>query len=532
MLRWLPDGLRSQKLMTTSTETDLIPADEHPNDFKDRYARAAIYSGVGGVVSQILYGLTPVIVARFAGPSDYGVYAIVMSLVAIVTGLLSLGQNSMLHKLLPEYSVKDRRQGGAILANTVLLTVGLLGVLSVLLLSLSGWLAASVYRDADLAGVFRWAVFATMAMGLFNLVSSVAAGLQDFRTYNRGLLLRSAALIAFVWLGVSAFGLVGAIAGQMLANLLGLGLITYRCWPLAHERFPGFVRLSMAKPLLSVMAGFTLPTLAMTLLNLPAYWWISTMVARHAGFAEAGHFSAAYTIAQLIFLLPLALYTPAMTFMSEAHAADQSGLFSRLAGSNLKWLWALTLPLALAGALAAPLIIKSAFGAAYAAAIAPAVVMSLAALLMVNTGLLNTAIIAAGRGWQGCWIASLWAAVFFVAGLICIPRWGALGGAMAFTISQLFYFVAAYLYSRWALRITNDRLGHLIALTLFSAIAAIFIAFLIREPVFYIASAVLLSLVISAEWSWISNAVERQRLKQAASAIAGKIAYGFRESFV
>lgn len=518
--------------MTTATETIETSANSDRGDFKTRYARAAIYSGVGGVVSQVLYGLTPVIVARFVGPRDYGVYAIVMSLVAIVTGLLSLGQNSMLHKLLPEYSVKDRRLGGAILANTVLLTTGLLAVLSAGLLASSNWLAASVYRDATLTSAFRWAVFATMAMALFNLVSSAVAGLQDFKTYNRGLLLRSAALIGFVWLGVQQFGLTGAIAGQMLASLSGLALISFRCWLLAQERFPELVKPSMTKPSLSVMASFTLPTLAMTLLNLPGYWWISTMVARHAGFAEVGLFSAAYTIAQLIFLLPLALYTPAMTFMSEAHAANQPEVYSRLAGSNLKWLWALTLPLALAGALAAPLIIRLFFGTAYAAAIAPAFVMSLAALLMVNTGLLNTAIIAAGRAWQGCWIALLWAAVFVVAGLICIPRWGAMGGAVAFTISQLFYFAGAYLYSRWALGVTNDKLGHLAALTLFSATAAVCVTFLIQEPAFYVASIILLAGVIRAEWSWVSDDAERRRLRQAVSAVAGKIAYGFRESFV
>jgi len=518
--------------MTTATEAIVTPAETGRSDFKTRYARAALYSGVGGTISQVLYGLTPVIVARFVGPNDYGVYAVVMSLVAIVTGLLSLGQNSLLHKLLPEYFVKDRRQGGAILANTVLLTSGLLIVLCSVLLAVSGWLAVSVYRDGGLTGAFRWAVLATAAMALFNLASSAAAGLQDFKTYNRGLLLRSLTLIFCVWLGVRFFGLVGAIAGQMLANLFGLALLAGRIWPLAQQRFRGFVRPSMSRPLMRVMAGFTLPTLVMTLLNLPGYWWISTMIARHADFAEAGFFSAAYTIAQLIFLLPLALYTPAMTFMSEAHAGNQPELFSRLAGANLRWMWAMTLPLALAGALASPLIIKLVFGKAFSAAIAPAFVMSLAALLMVNTGLLNTAIIAAGHAWQGCLIALLWAAVFFLAGQFCIPRWGAAGGAVAFTISQLFYFAGAYFYSRRAFNVTNNGLARLTVLTCGSAAAAIFVTFLVQEPVFYITSTILLGGIVWAEWMWICEAAERQRMRQAVSVIAGRIVYGFRESFV
>lgn len=505
-------------------------------EFKTRYARAALSSSVSGAASQVLYGLTPVLIARQLGPNDYGVYAIVMSLVAIVTGLLSLGQNSLLHKLLPEYSVKDREMGGAILANTVVITVGLLVALSIVLLAISRWLAADVYRDAALTGVFRWAVLATVAMALFNLASSVVAGLQDFKSYNYGLLARSVALIGFVWLGVQMFGLTGTMTGQVLASLLGLAWMAMRGWPLALERFPNAVHPSFSRPLMKVIAEFTLPTLVMTLLNLPGYWWISTLIARHAGFAEAGHFSVAYTIAQLIFLLPLNFYTPAMTFLSEAHSSGQmpeagdagTELFRTLVGTNLRWLWALTLPLALGGALAAPLVIEVLFGAAYAAAVPAAFVMSLAALLMVNTGLLNTAIIAAGRTWQGCGIALIWSLIFFIGGLICIPRWGAMGGALSFTVSQLFYFFGAYLYSRKVLRMESDGLGRLTALTALGGVAAVFITFSLQGSAFYFAAILLLLVVVCTEWLWIGLETERVRLRQMASGIAGNL----RASFV
>jgi O-antigen/teichoic acid export membrane protein len=270
------------------------------------------------------------------------------------------------------------------------------------------------------------------------------------------------------------------------------------------------------------MAGFTLPTLIMTMLNLPGFWWISTMVARHTGFVEAGHFGVGYAIAQLIFLLPLNLYTPAMTFMSEAHsdlADEHQERFRRVVGTNLRWLWALTLPLALGGALASPLIINVLFGSEYAAAIPVAFVMSLAALMMVNTGLLNTAIIAAGHAWQGCVITLVWAMIFFAAGLICIPRWGAMGGAVAFTFSQGFYFIGTYLYSRRALQMTSDGLGRLGALTILSATAAIFVTFTLQGSAFYFASIILLLGTLTAVWLWIGVETERRQLQQATAGI-------------
>src|SRR5262249_38165391 len=139
-------------------------------------------------------------------------------------------------------------------------------------------------------------------------------------------------------------------------------------------------------------------------------------------------------------------------------------------------------------------------GAAYAAAVPGAFVMSLAALLMVNTGLLNTAIIAAGRTWQGCGITLAWSVVFVIGGLVCVPRWGAMGGVVAFTVSQLFYFVGAYVYARSALQMANDGLGRLTMLTALGGAAATFTTLLLHGPAFYVATLLLLAGVIGTEW--------------------------------
>jgi O-antigen/teichoic acid export membrane protein len=182
----------------------------------------------------------------------------------------------------------------------------------------------------------------------------------------------------------------------------------------------------------------------------------------------------------------------------------------------------------LSGALAAALVIGLLFGSAYAAAIPAAFVMSLGALLMANTGLLNTAIIAAGHTWAGCGIALAWSAVFVIGGLICIPRWGAMGGAVAFTISQVFYFTGTYLYAQGVLRMTSDGLGRLTMLTALSGVAAIFITFSLQGSAFYFAATLLLLGVIFIEWLWVGVETERERLRQMASGIAGNL----RASFV
>jgi O-antigen/teichoic acid export membrane protein len=504
------------------TELDTSPTEAKRVNLRGRYIQAALYSGIGGAVSQILYGLTPVLLARYLGPRDYGVYSVVMALIGMSVGIISLGQNAVLHKLLPEYSVSDRQRGGGILADTVILTSGIVIIFSAILFASSGWIASTIYRDASLIGLFRFCVLLTLSLSLFNLASSVVAGLQDFKAYNGIMIARSLALVGLTWIGVWHLGLLGALGGQLLAGLLGLVLLTSRGMKLARQRFPGMVRPDFSRSILRILFSFTLPTLLVTILNIPAYWWASTLVAREAGFEEVGLFSVAYSLAQLILLVPMNLYIPAMTFMSEAHAVSQPGEFGKLVSANLRVIWAMTLPLALGAALFSPLIIRLFFGSAYLAASPLAFMMSFTALLMINIGLINTALVAAGHLWPSVAITLSWAVIFAIAGLVCIPRFGAMGAAMVFAVSNAIYLIITYLYSRFALRVPYESLGRLLVLSVLGFATASIITVTFQGFALYAAASLLLLGLIAAEWMWISDSTERERLwRSGVSFLAG-----------
>jgi len=99
------------------------------SDVGRRYVAAAVQTGIGGIVSRVLQGFAPIILARYLGPRNFGVYVLVLSLVGIVAGASPLGQDAALEKFLPEYSIKNPSRGGAILTNTVILFSGALAVL-------------------------------------------------------------------------------------------------------------------------------------------------------------------------------------------------------------------------------------------------------------------------------------------------------------------------------------------------------------------------------------------------------------------
>ncbi|MCI0627048.1 MAG: oligosaccharide flippase family protein [Acidobacteria bacterium] len=468
------------------------------------------------MASQILYGLTPVLLARQLGPRDYGIYSLVMSLAGFAVSVFCLGQNSALHKFIPEYSANDRSRGGAIVADILLLSWLMTVIFCTILFLLAGQVASKFYQDASLTNVFEFCALLILALSLFSLASSTVAGLQDFRTYNNILLLRSLSLLGLAAAGAWLFRLHGALVAQLLAGLLGFALLATRGLHLVRERFPGLVRPVLSKELLSVIISFILPTLLVTLVSGPAYWWANTLLARHAGFEEVGLFAAAYGLSQLIMLVPANLYIPAMTFLSEAHANPQSEAFVRLVSTNFRFIWALTLPLALGSALLAPPLIQFFFGRAYLAAAPLAFLMSFAALLAVLVGLMNTTLAASGRMWHGFAIALGWAAVFTTAGILCIPRWGAMGSAAIFVLSYGLHMIALCVYVSLVLQVAHQRITRLSALTTLGFAAAAGIALTCQGITLYAVVTLLLMGLMALEWVWICGVTERNALRQGA----------------
>jgi antigen flippase len=455
---------------STLISTPATPASASQSDVGRRYVAAAVQTGIGGIVSRVLQGFAPIILARYLGPRNFGVYTLVLALVNIVVGVSPFGQNTALQKFLPQYSVKDPARGGAILANTVILVSGTLAMLCVGFFFASKWMASAIYHDASLASAFQFSALLVLAFSLFNLLSSATAGLQDFRTYTQAMIVSSAAFIGFGWLGVWLLGLYGALLGELLASLLGLILLGAHALSLTRERFPGAFRPQFSGDILKEIFSFAFPALLAGLLVAPAYWWASTLLARHAGFEQVGLFGVAFSVYQLILLVPTALSIPAVSFLSESHTAERDR-FRTLVGTNVRLIWALTLPLAVALAFFSPIIVRIVFGASYRGATSLASIMSCVGLVVAIGSIIGNAAAGAGRMWHAFWINGLWLVVFLLTATLTVPRWGAPGLATAFLLSYLFLAIVFWAYSRFALRVKYDHAKVLLALTILSALA-------------------------------------------------------------
>lgn len=478
-----------------------------------RYVEAAMHTGIAGIISRILGSLAPIILARYLGPAQYGVYTLILSLVGIVAVMAHLGQNTALQKFLPEYFVKDPARGGAILADTVVLVSAILAVACAAFYFLSGWIATVIYHRAALMPVFRFSALLVLFLSLFNLGSSVVAGLQDFASYSRAMVIRSMGFLALAWIGVALFGLYGALGGQLLAVVLGLTFLLATGTRAAQCRFPGTIKTAFSRSILAEIFSFAFPAFLSGLLVAPAYWWANTLLARDAGFFQVGLFGVSFALAQFIMVIPSSLSIPAVSFLSETYASGDWSDFRQLVGANLRLIWALTLPLALGCALLAPWILSVAFGSAYSAAVRLVPLMSFAALLMMINSVIGNAIAGTGRMWHGLAINISWLALFVLTGIFLVPRWGAEGLAITFVASYLALTVGIYSYSRIVLKVCFEKLLLLIVLTLASLLFTLRLFSAPADMLWAATSTFLLLALTWVEWKWVIEERERSFLK-------------------
>jgi len=509
-----------RRFMRATTPT---PELEGASSIGERYIRASIFSGSAGVLSRLLVGVVPVVLARSLGPSKYGVYAVVTSMVGMASTLTQVGINLALPKFVPEYSRQNRPRGKAILVHGVLFVIVVVTVVCIAIFLSARWIAGYIYHDVGLWTIFRLSAFLVLATSLFNLASSVVAAFQDFRTYGAALALRSLSLLGLAWTGALLLGLRGALGGQLLASVAGLALLAFVGAKLCRQRFDAGSVLFFSWEIAKEIVSLALPAFLVTLLAAPVYWFNDTLLARHAGFSQVGMFNVMFALVQLILLVPNQLSVPGVTFMSEARVEPEHESFNQLVTTNLRAIWAVTLPIALVCALISPVLIRGFFGSAYVAATKIAFVMSLAALLMMLDRVLGQAITASGRMWHRFLLVLGWAATFAVVSVLAVPRLGIVGSAVAFVVSYLIFFGSVGLYCHVQFRVTWQPFRRLATLTAVGFAAGEAIARSHKLIWLYAGSALLVFVVVSFEWLWVFDKPERRTIRFMASRLCREL---------
>ena len=393
--------------------------------------------------------LTGVVVARALGPAGAGDFNVVITLFLTLTTLSGVGLTFG-----ASYYVSNLRWPASDALRQLQLAALVLGIVG----ALAGLGIVFLASDTAFRGISRSTVAIALAALPFALSWSytgyLALGLDRYAMYVVGAAVQSFALVALAAVLAPTIGLDGAVAAAALANVAGsLVPVAYgvRHLPAASR---GWLR-RLGSDLGRALRFGVKPHLAASLqfFNLRLDVFVLNAVAASA---TVGHYAVAVSLTQLSALLPRALSSVVLPRVASLDAAADHEQRHMVTVKSVRH----TILIVLATA-AALLVLVLAMPLIYGARFSPAVGLGLI-LIPGVTALavsVNLASIVMGRGrpHYPLYVALIVTPATVALYLVIVPLAGALGAAVASTISYTSSLVLMLPYFRRATGIPISR---------------------------------------------------------------------------
>jgi O-antigen/teichoic acid export membrane protein len=192
------------------------------------FGRQIVYVISGDIVTVVLGIIQIPIVTRALGSSQYGIWALIITAVSLITPFTGLSFSMSLIRFLAAEKDTDRIREDFLSAFTLVMLVGV--IFSVLFFSFSGFFAKYILKDASLSIYFR------LSSVLILLNSTLPVALAFFRRGSRiGMfnllnlswnVFQVGLTILFISLGYGLKGVIGAaILSAAALNVMGLYII-------------------------------------------------------------------------------------------------------------------------------------------------------------------------------------------------------------------------------------------------------------------------------------------------------------------
>ncbi|MDQ7990091.1 MAG: polysaccharide biosynthesis C-terminal domain-containing protein [Candidatus Dactylopiibacterium sp.] len=389
------------------------------------YLGARVFSGILSVATISLF-------ARGIGPQGYAWLTLVTAGSSLLSAVLMQPVNQGLARFLP-------REGFANLLPTLVRLVAMASLPLLMLALLLEW-----WRPGGLpAGVATGVWALQMAQGLFDIAAQHANSTLQARRYA----LLYAGKAVFV-LGLGALILrVDARADGMLAAMIG-GFLLAACgagWPTWREAWRG----AWQPGLLRALRAYVLPLTGTLFLGAMLIWSDRILLAALSTPAQTGGFAAASDLVlQGLVLMSSAFFLAWYPRMVIAAEQRNAGELERLLERYLLLTLALLLPAALGYAVVRHNLVAVLLGQAYAevsTAVMPWLALS-ALLAGLRTYLFDIALHLGARMAAQLRNQLICAGCAMALNLILIPRFGAMGAALAAVATQ----ALGCLLSLWA----------------------------------------------------------------------------------
>ncbi|HOI13866.1 MAG TPA: flippase [Methanoculleus sp.] len=414
--------------------------------------------------------LLNILLSRWLGPGDFGLYTLTLTIFTISTLVAGLGIPETVVKYVADYKSNQER------LNTIVTA----GVINALMLGAAAGLALFVFAGEiagcfgmpELSGLVRIAAAAVPLSIVNTTLLGLLNGLREMRSYSFRFIIRSLLLVVLAAVFILAgFGPAGAVAALLFTEVGTLAFVVTIVRP--HFRLSTLNHRETSKKMLAFGSRVFIAS-AVYLVNT---YTDTLLIGYLLTETDVGRYAVAIAIARVAFLsLPGSISTVNYPAISEYYSKGLRDAVEAVINRSIRYCLTLLSVMGLALIYLAGTIIEVLFGPAYLPVVPTFIVLVYGMIVFGAVSSVGPAVSAMNRPGLSSKVNILVAAVNVVLDLALIPLFGIAGAAAGTAVScTLLAVLILYVLHR----VFDVRVESAMIVKTFCVVSVFFIAFLL-----------------------------------------------------
>lgn len=425
---------------------------------------------IASVISMILGFVITILLGRYFGAGDLGLYRMASTIYGIVILVAAVGFPAAMIKYVAEYR-GDRERTSEIVSSGVITSL-FLGLGFSVLFYFSSGIFAEIFKMPELSGLIKLLSpvfpFAMVNGSLFGLLN----GLREMKKYGIATIVQSVLMVVItVLLIYYGFGIAGTVIGMVLSSVgscLYLVLVSRCYFEITHR---GYIQTT------KMMFSFGWKIVASNSINQINYQADTILIGYFLTATDVGYYGVALVLSKFFWLIPSAIQTITYPATSEYWSNNNHLVLNTMIEKSMKYTAYILLPIGIGVGFFAKEIIILIFGAKFIYAVLPLQILIVGTVIAGIEKSIGSSLTSIGRIDVNLQLTALGAIVDLILNLLLIPRYGIVGAAIATITSYIigalltFYFIIKFMHIKinvkWYALITMIT-GLVVALFLFS----------------------------------------------------------------
>ncbi len=306
-----------------------------PERFRDRFRTGIIWNFLGAASSFGTTFAVNVIVAKMLGREAFGQFTIVQNTLVTFCGLASLSMGLAATKYVAQFRVSDPGKAGRILGLCSLVSAAAAAAVSLALITLAPWIAASQLKTPNLAFSLRMGAAFLFFTALNGYQTGALAGLERYRTAGIAGLLSGVAGLAICAFSLRLWAIDGAFIGLSVSALIRYLLCRFFLRSACADAGIEYTYRGLA-PLRPILFRFAIPAAISGYFTLPMFWLANLILFRQPdGVASMALYGAAASIRVMVLFLPSIVNSVGLSILNHTRGAGDMPGFVRLYWNNI-----------------------------------------------------------------------------------------------------------------------------------------------------------------------------------------------------